>query len=89
MLRRLPTTTDGKVVDRLQESTRVNKPFKPPAIAAQQERNNSLRKRKRVSYKGAQDENADSDDDGRKKKKKRGDVDECEPVDNTHKFPVF
>lgn len=91
MLRRMPTTTDGKVVDRLQESTRVFKPFKPPTIAAAQERTNSLRKRKRaVSYKGAQNENDDdSDDDGRRKKKKRGDPDECEPVDNTHKYPVF
>lgn len=61
-------TADGKVVDRLQESYRVNKPFKPPTLAKSLQRDQPQRKRKRVSYKGAQ---ADSDDDDDKENKKR------------------
>ena len=76
MLRRVPTTTDGKVVDRLQESTRVNKPFKPPTSSAIIERVQPKRKRKSVSYKGAQGDGGDSDSDtGSKKKKKKKDND--------------
>lgn len=72
MLKRTPTTTDGRVVDRLQESTRVYKPFKPPTALVSTERAQPARKRKRVSYKDAQGDENDSDsDDGRKKKKKR------------------
>lgn len=96
MLRRAPTTTDGKVVDRLQESTRLNKPFKAPSPAAGLERIQPARKRKRVSYKGQQgDENSDSDD-GRKKKKKKTDRDEDGVYHNEEallaaikKYPVF
>lgn len=70
MLRRVPTTTDGKVVDRLQESTRVNKPFKPPTCNAIIERVQPKRKRKAVSYKDAQGDDSDSDSGTRKKKKR-------------------
>ncbi|KAH8107002.1 DNA repair protein SNF2 family [Cristinia sonorae] len=92
MLRRAPTTTDGKVVDRLQESTRINKPFKPPTPS------NSLkpplRKRKRVSYKGAGGDidDGDSDEDSRKSKKaktgKNG-MPETPRDNNVQEFPVF
>ncbi|KAG2356211.1 P-loop containing nucleoside triphosphate hydrolase protein [Suillus spraguei] len=76
MLRRTPTTSDGKPVDRLQESTRVNKPFKPPSLINASERVQPQRKRKRVSYKDAAvDENDSDDDDARKKKKKMRDKD--------------
>ena len=95
MLRRIPTTADGKVVDRLQESTRINKPFKPPSLAASIERVQPQRKRKRVSYKGQQgDDSGDEDDDlGRKKKKKKENDDrgytEEELLAATPKYPVF
>ncbi|KAG0707655.1 DNA repair protein, SNF2 family [Suillus ampliporus] len=76
MLRRTPTTSDGKPVDRLQESIRVNKPFKPPTLVNASERVQPQRKRKRVSYKDAAgDENDSDDDDSRTKKKKKGDKD--------------
>ncbi|KAG2054690.1 hypothetical protein BDR06DRAFT_954962 [Suillus hirtellus] len=76
MLRRTPTTSDGKPVDRLQESTRVNKPFKAPSLVNASERVQPQRKRKRVSYKDAAvDENDSDDDDARKKKKKKADKD--------------
>ncbi|KAN0076898.1 P-loop containing nucleoside triphosphate hydrolase protein [Tylopilus felleus] len=72
MLKRTPTTTDGRVVDRLQESTRVYKPFKPPTVLVSTERVQPARKRKRVSYKESQvDENDSDSDDARKKKKKK------------------
>ena len=67
MLRRIPTTSDGKVVDKLQESTRINKPFKPPSVVCTSDRIQPQRKRKRVSYKGQQ---ADSDSDGDTAQKK-------------------
>jgi DNA repair and recombination RAD54-like protein len=70
MLRRIPTTADGKQVDRLQESTRVNKPFKAPTFAQPLERVQPKRKRKRVSYAGQDQAESDSDSDGPKKKKK-------------------
>ena len=93
MLRRQPTTLDGKVVDRLQESDRINKPFKPPTLKVQREQ--PQRKRKRVSYKGADagDDSSDSDDGaGRKSKKKKSgkDGDFEGPRDNNIRaFPVF
>ncbi|EMD38006.1 DNA repair protein SNF2 family [Gelatoporia subvermispora B] len=90
MLRRAPTTIDGKVVNRLQESTRINKPFKPPTPVV--ERNQPQRKRKRVSYKDCEnDENAQSGDDGSPKKKKKADKDGFDaPRDNNIvKFPVY
>jgi DNA repair and recombination protein RAD54 and RAD54-like protein len=90
MLRRIPTTTDGKPVDRLQESSRINKPFKPPTLAVQREQ--PQRKRKRVSYKGAQGESdTDEDDNDKKSKKKKVGKDGFDsPRDNNiQKFPVF
>lgn len=70
MLRRVPTTSDGKVVDRLQESVRVNQPFKAPSCAKPVER--AQRKRKRVSYHGQDgDQNDPEADDGPAKKKKK------------------
>lgn len=61
-------------MDRLQESTRVNKPFKPPTLV--NARVQPQRKRKRVSYKDAGgDDNDSEDDDAKKKKKKKGDND--------------
>ncbi|ETW85838.1 hypothetical protein HETIRDRAFT_414818 [Heterobasidion irregulare TC 32-1] len=93
MLRRIPTTTDGKPVDRLQESSRVNKPFKPPASVMVREQ--PLRKRRRVSYKGAQADvdDSDSDDGSRKKKRRKSEGDakytENQPVNNIQHYPVF
>lgn len=78
MLRRTPTTTDGKVVDRLQESTRVFKPFKPPTVITNTERIQPPRKRKRVSYREQGDENGADDDDGsanNQKKRLKGNKD--------------
>ncbi|KAI6138842.1 SNF2 family N-terminal domain-containing protein [Pisolithus thermaeus] len=75
MLKRAPTTADGKVVDRLQESTRVYKPFKPPTVLTSAERNHPQRKRKRVSYKEQTDENNNDDEENGSKRKKRGDND--------------
>ncbi|TFK42503.1 SNF2 family domain-containing protein [Crucibulum laeve] len=95
MLRRAPTTNDGKVVDRLQESTRINKPFKPPSLAVGLERVQPQRKRKRVSYKGQQGEESDSDDDDNsRKKKKKKDLDasyhnEEELLAAVKKYPVY
>ncbi|KAH7919013.1 hypothetical protein BV22DRAFT_1041287 [Leucogyrophana mollusca] len=92
MLRRTPTTADGKVVDRLQESTRVNKPFKPPTLVNVTERIQPQRKRKRVSYKGAQGNENDSDSDTQKKKKKKdhdGTYNEEELLAAVKVFPVY
>ncbi|KAJ4498006.1 DNA repair protein, SNF2 family [Lentinula lateritia] len=94
MLRRAPTTADGKVVDRLQESTRINKPFRPPSFTINLERIQPQRKRKRVSYKEQQGEGSDSDDDGlnKKKKKKKDDRDymnEDELLAAVKQYPVF
>ncbi|KZV88421.1 hypothetical protein EXIGLDRAFT_839211 [Exidia glandulosa HHB12029] len=72
MLRRAPVLTDGKAVDRLQESTRVFKAFKPPSLLNKlPERAQSTRKRKRVSYAGQDKENDDDDDDDDARKKRR------------------
>ncbi|KAJ7905599.1 DNA repair protein, SNF2 family [Mycena olivaceomarginata] len=97
MLRRAPTTSDGKVVDRLQDSTRVNKPFKPPTPLVSIDRIQPQRKRKRVSYKGQEAEASDSDDEnGPKKKKKKDDKDkdgnyhnEEELLAAVKKYPVY
>ena len=96
MLRRTPTTADGTVVDRLQESVRVNKPFKAPTLAQTIARVLPARKRKRVSYKEGNGDN-DSDEDeenGRSKKKKKqskdADYTEDGEVVNINKaFPIF
>lgn len=96
MLRRAPTTTDGKVVNRLQESTRINKPFKPPTFSPAVERILPQRKRKRaVSYKGQQADESDSDEESRKKKKQKAIKDgdylhnEEELLAAVKKYPVF
>jgi len=95
MLRRTPTTTDGRVVDRLQESTRVYKPFKPPTVLVSTERVQPTRKRKRVSYKESQgDENNSESDDTQKKKKKKdrdrdGTFNEAELKAAIKTFPVY
>jgi DNA repair and recombination RAD54-like protein len=68
MLRRVPTTPDGQVVDRLQESTRINKPFKQPTFAATIERAKLRRQKRRVSYHGQQ---ADGDDDDKEEESTR------------------
>ncbi|KAG6898351.1 hypothetical protein C0992_009026 [Termitomyces sp. T32_za158] len=73
MLRRAPTTNDGKIVDRLQESTRINKPFKPPTLLVPVDRVQPQRKRKRVSYKGQQGDDSEDDDEASSKKKKKKD----------------
>ncbi|KAH9951477.1 DNA repair protein SNF2 family [Amylocystis lapponica] len=87
MLRRIPVTTDGKVVDRLQESGRINKPFKPPTLLV--ERNQPPRKRKRVSYKGAQaDSDASGSENDAPKKKKKND-DERPRDNNVREYPVY
>ncbi|GBE82171.1 DNA repair protein, SNF2 family [Sparassis latifolia] len=87
MLRHAPTTTDGKVLDRLQDSTRVNKPFKPPSRLVQ--RNQPQRKRKRVSYEGAQENSDGSDSDGSKKKERRGDKDDQPRDNNVKEYPIY
>ncbi|KAJ7046886.1 DNA repair protein, SNF2 family [Mycena alexandri] len=98
MLRRAPTTSDGKVVDiRLQESIRVNKPFKPPTPLVSNERVQPQRKRKRVSYKGQELEGSESDEEnGPKRKKKKDDKDkdgnyhnEEELLAAVKKYPVY
>jgi DNA repair and recombination RAD54-like protein len=87
MLRRAPTTTDGTPVDRYQESTRINKPFKVPALVVQ--RAQPQRKRKRVSYKENRGTDDDTDSDsGSKAVKRRSSLDTaCPPASDV--FPVY
>jgi DNA repair and recombination protein RAD54 and RAD54-like protein len=90
MLRRIPSTSDGKPVDRLVESTRINKPFRPPSLAKPADaRVQPQRKRKRVSYKNAGGDDDDDDDSRSKKKKNDRFGDQGPPPDNTHHYPVF
>src|ERR1700761_5514202 len=72
MLRRIPSTSDGKIVDKLLESTRVNLPFRSPSVSKPPSEK-PQRKRKKVSYKESQNENDgdEGDDDDAKSKKKR------------------
>ena len=88
MLRRTPTTIDGKLVDKYQESTRINKPFKVPTPVVQ--RAQPQRKRKRISYKEARgtDDETDSDS-GSKTKKRRPSVDTACPPSEICPFPVY
>ncbi|TFK30011.1 SNF2 family domain-containing protein [Coprinopsis marcescibilis] len=97
MLRRAPTTSDGHVVDRLQESVRISKPFKPPTFAKQIERAQPQRKRKRVSYAGQQGDGDDSEEE-KSRKKKAGDGgkdkdgvyhNEAELLAMHKKYPVY
>lgn len=96
MLRRVPTTSDGKTVVKPQDSIRVNKPYKRPSSLNVIDRVQPQRKRKRVSYKGGQaDENDSDDDDGpsSKKKKKKDDKDgtwnEEELLAAVKHYPVY
>ncbi|KAG7447908.1 uncharacterized protein BT62DRAFT_930006 [Guyanagaster necrorhizus] len=93
MLRRAPTLKDGKVLDRLQGSVRINSPFKPPSFTAVADRAQAIRKRKRVSYKEQQEDDLDSDGDGHKKKRKKDDKDayhnKAELLATVKKYPVF
>ena len=94
MLKRAPTISDGSIVDRLQESRRVSLPFKQPTLAKSVQRDLPQRKRKRVSYKEAQDD-SDSDGDENSRKKKRKGLDDAAYGDspdlsvNIRKFPKF
>ena len=89
MLRRTPTTTDGKLVDRYQESSRINKPFKAPSPVIQ--RAQPQRKRKRISYKEARgsDDDSDSDSGSQAAKKRRQSVDTTCPPGEIYPFPVY
>ena len=93
MLRKQPVTSDGRAVDRLQESYRVNQPFKPPTVKVTTTREQPTRKRKRVSYKGAQADSDDSDDENAKKKRKKDKDwmhDELDPIAHDLKrFPKY
>lgn len=90
MLRRAPTTTDGKLIDRHQESIRVSKPFKVPSLVVQ--RAQPQRKRKRVSYKENRegDDNASSDSDSKSSRKRKPSNDtEIRLGGHTDQFPVY
>ena len=69
MLKRQPMTADGRAVNRLEESSRVFKPFKPPTL--QKTRDQPQRKRKRISYKENAQDDDDSDGDKKNGKKKK------------------
>ncbi|KDR81689.1 hypothetical protein GALMADRAFT_239813 [Galerina marginata CBS 339.88] len=93
MLRRVPTTTDGKAVDRLQESTRINRPFKPPTLAVSKHIQ-PLRKRKRVSCKESNNDSDSEAERAKKKQKKSMDKDgvyhnEEELLAAIPKYPVY
>lgn len=93
MLRRVPTTSDGKILDRSHDINRVNKPFKPPTIATL-ERVQPQRKRKRVSYKGQEASLSESENEAGSRKKKKTDKDgiyhnEEELLAAIPKFPVY
>ncbi|KAI0302132.1 SNF2 family domain-containing protein [Russula brevipes] len=89
MLRRAPTTIDGKLLDRHQESTRINKPFKVPTPVIQ--RALPLRKRKRVSYREAQENNDDTDSDSgpNSAKRRKSFNDSFLPPDQAPPFPIY
>ena len=61
MLRRAPTDKDGKPVDMFDTGRVLCKPFRTPAMV--KTRDVPQRKRKRVSYKGAQGDESDDDSD--------------------------
>jgi DNA repair and recombination RAD54-like protein len=87
MLRRAPTTTDGKPVDRYQESTRIGKPFKVPALVVQ--RAQPQRKRKRVSYKETRGSDDDTDSDSAAKRRRSSIDAACPPPAEVPPFPVY
>jgi len=93
MLRRVPTTADGKALDRIQDSTRINRPFKPPALASAKTAP-PLRKRKHISYKEQDHDGSDSEIERAKKKKKNTDKgvvyhNEEELLAAIPKYPVY
>ncbi|KAI0273725.1 P-loop containing nucleoside triphosphate hydrolase protein [Gloeopeniophorella convolvens] len=88
MLRRAPTTPDGKVIDRYHESNSLSKPFKTPSLVVQ--RAQPQRKRKRVSYKENKPDSDTDSDSGKKfsrRRKSAGDVEG--PPDSVRQFPVY
>jgi DNA repair and recombination RAD54-like protein len=90
MLRRAPTTTDGKPVDRYQESTRISKPFKVPTPVVQ--RAQPQRKRKHISYKETRgtDDDTDSDSGSKAAKRRRASIGTaCPPSGEVYPFPVY
>jgi DNA repair and recombination protein RAD54 and RAD54-like protein len=89
MLRRAPTTADGKLIDRHQESTRITKPFKTPTLVVQ--RAQPQRKRKHVSYKETQenDNDTDSDSGSRSAKRRKPTIETGSPTSHTCQFPVY
>ncbi|EPQ58080.1 hypothetical protein GLOTRDRAFT_36023 [Gloeophyllum trabeum ATCC 11539] len=95
MLRRTPTTKDGAVVDRLQDSNRLNKPFKPPTLASAVVRDQPQRKRRRVSYReegAAEDSDAEENPASKKKRRKsEGDAayNENDASPAIKKYPVY
>ncbi|KAL5489747.1 RAD54 [Sanghuangporus weigelae] len=93
MLRRQPVTPDGRPVDRLQESVRLNKPFRPPSFTKTSTRDQPQRRRKRVSYKGAGGDDGDSEDDAGSRKKRRKDENGPPEIDlvahDLKRFPKF
>lgn len=74
MFKRTPTTKDGKPVDMFDGERVLSKPFRTPTMLKQREL--PQRKRKKVSYKGAQgggsDEDSEEENNGKRKKQKSG-----------------
>lgn len=96
MLRRVPTLKSGETVDRLQESSRVNKQFKPPTLSTSVHRDQPSRKRKRVSYKGQDQEESDEEAGSKSKRNKNSSKDkdgvyhnEEELLASIKKYPVY
>jgi DNA repair and recombination protein RAD54 and RAD54-like protein len=89
MLRRAPTTADGKLIDRHQESTRITKPFKTPTLVVQ--RAQPQRKRKHVSYKETQenDDGTDPDSGSKSAKRRKSTIETGSPTSHTYQFPVY
>ena len=91
MLRKQPVTPDGRPVDRLQESVRINKPFRPPSFTKTREQ--PQRKRKRVSYKDAGGDDNDSDDESGSRKKRKKDENGPPEIDlvahDLKRFPKY
>src|ERR1700749_593374 len=91
MLKSFPSLSDGKVVDKLVESTRVNRPYKPSSLV-RRDTEKPTRKRKRVSYKENNEDGSDSDSgDKRKRRKSMGDSEYVSADNTAHitRFPVY
>jgi DNA repair and recombination protein RAD54 and RAD54-like protein len=92
MLRRAPTTADGRLIDRHQEINRINQPFKSPTLVVQ--RVQPQRKRKRVSFKEAQENDGDdgdtySDSDSKSTKRRKPIIEARGPASPPYQFPVY